>query len=52
MPDGAETGRSGLAFGRFAALTAVPWLAAIGVEHAVSGRFFASDLNGLEVAQR
>ena len=36
---------SGLAFGRFAALMAVPWLAAIGVEYAVFGRFFGSDLN-------
>ncbi|HEU5388702.1 MAG TPA: SLC13 family permease [Streptosporangiaceae bacterium] len=36
---------SGLAFGRFAALMAVPWLAAIGVEYVVFGRFFASDLN-------
>ncbi len=36
---------SGLAFGRFAALMAVPWLAAIGVEYAVFGRYFASDLN-------
>ena len=36
---------SGLAFGRFAALMAVPWLAAIGVEYAVFGRFFAADLN-------
>src|SRR5262249_61229771 len=36
---------TGLAFGRFAALMAVPWLAAIGVEYAVFGRFFASDLN-------
>jgi len=36
---------SGLAFGRFAALMAVPWLAAIGVEYAVFGRFFATDLN-------
>jgi len=35
---------AGLAFGRFAALMAVPWLAAIGVEHAVFGRFFGSDL--------
>ena len=35
---------SGLAFGRFAALMALPWLAAIGVEYAVFGRFFASDL--------
>jgi arsenical pump membrane protein len=36
---------SGLAFGRFAVLMAVPWLAAIGVEYVVFGRFFASDLN-------
>jgi arsenical pump membrane protein len=36
---------SGLAFGHFAALMALPWLAAIGVEYAVSGRFFATDLN-------
>ena len=36
---------SGLAFGRFAALMAVPWLAAIGVEYAVFGRFFGSDLD-------
>ena len=36
---------SGLAFGHFAALMAVPWLAAIGVEYAVFSRFFASDLN-------
>jgi len=36
---------SGLAFGRFAALMALPWLAAIGVEYAVFGRFFAADLN-------
>jgi arsenical pump membrane protein len=36
---------SGLAFGRFAALMAVPWLAAIGVEYAVFGRFFAADLH-------
>jgi arsenical pump membrane protein len=36
---------SGLAFGRFAALMAVPWLAAVGVEYAVFGRFFATDLN-------
>src|SRR5579862_8896859 len=35
---------SGLAFGRFAALMAVPWLAAIGVEYAVFGRYFAADL--------
>jgi arsenical pump membrane protein len=36
---------SGLAFGRFAALMAVPWLAAIGVEYAVFRRFFTSDLS-------
>ena len=36
---------SGLAFGHFAALMAVPWLAAIGVEYAVFTRFFAADLN-------
>ncbi|MGH3304314.1 MAG: SLC13 family permease [Streptosporangiaceae bacterium] len=36
---------TGLAFTRFAALMAVPWLAAIGVEYAVFRRFFAADLN-------
>src|ERR1700733_2724443 len=36
---------SGLAFGRFAALMALPWLAVIGTEYAVFGRFFASDLD-------
>jgi arsenical pump membrane protein len=36
---------SGLAFGHFAALMALPWLAVIGVEYAVFGRFFATDLN-------
>jgi arsenical pump membrane protein len=36
---------SGLAFGHFAALMAVPWLAAVGVEYAVFGRFFAADLS-------
>jgi arsenical pump membrane protein len=35
---------SGLVFGRFAALMALPWLAVIGVEYAVFGRFFAADL--------
>ena len=35
---------SGLAFGHFAALMALPWLAVIGVEYAVFGRFFAADL--------
>ena len=32
---------SGLSFGRFAALMALPWLGAIAVEYAVFGRFFA-----------
>jgi arsenical pump membrane protein len=36
---------SGLSFGRFAALMALPWLAAIGVEYAVLSRFFRSDLS-------
>ncbi len=36
---------SGLAFGRFAALMALPWLAVIGVEYAVFSRFFAADLH-------
>jgi arsenical pump membrane protein len=36
---------SGLAFGRFAALMALPWLAVIGTEYAVFGRFFAADLD-------
>jgi arsenical pump membrane protein len=35
---------SGLAFGHFAALMALPWLAVIGVEYAVFRQFFASDL--------
>jgi arsenical pump membrane protein len=35
---------SGLTFPRFAALMALPWLAVIGVEYAVFGRFFAADL--------
>jgi arsenical pump membrane protein len=38
-------GASGLAFGRFAALMALPWLAVIGTEYAVFSRFFASDLS-------
>jgi arsenical pump membrane protein len=41
---------SGLAFGRFAALMALPWLAAIGTEYAVFGRFFASDLGSVPPA--
>jgi arsenical pump membrane protein len=36
---------SGLAFAHFAALMAVPWLVAIGVEYIVFSRFFAADLN-------
>ena len=36
---------SGLAFGHFAALMALPWLAVIGLEYLVFSRFFASDLN-------
>jgi arsenical pump membrane protein len=36
---------SGLAFGRFAALMALPWLAVIGLEYLVFSRFFAADLN-------
>jgi arsenical pump membrane protein len=35
---------SGLSFGRFAALMALPWLAAIAVEYVVIRRFFAADL--------
>jgi arsenical pump membrane protein len=35
---------SGLAFGRFAALMALPWLAVIGIEYLVLSRFFATDL--------
>ncbi len=35
---------SGLSFAGFAALMALPWLAAIGVEYVVIGRFFAGDL--------
>ena len=36
---------SGLAFGRFAALMALPWLVVIGIEYGVFCRFFASDLS-------
>jgi arsenical pump membrane protein len=36
---------SGLSFTRFAALMALPWLAAIAVEFAVFRRFFATDLD-------
>lgn len=36
---------SGLGFTRFAALMALPWLAAIGAEYVVIRRFFATDLD-------
>ncbi|MFJ8625000.1 SLC13 family permease [Kitasatospora sp. NPDC093550] len=36
---------SGLSFTRFAALMALPWLAAIAVEYVVLRRFFAADLD-------
>ncbi|MFD9794261.1 SLC13 family permease [Streptomyces sp. NPDC059070] len=36
---------SGLTFTRFAALMALPWVVAIGVEYVVLRRFFASDLD-------
>ncbi|NGN63290.1 arsenic transporter [Streptomyces sp. A7024] len=36
---------SGLSFTRFAALMALPWLVAIGVEYVVIRRFFAADLD-------
>jgi arsenical pump membrane protein len=36
---------SGLTFGRFAALMALPWLAVIGTEYVVFDRFFAADLH-------
>jgi arsenical pump membrane protein len=38
---------SGLAFGHFAALMALPWLAVIGTEYAVFSRFFAADLHAM-----
>lgn len=37
-------GASGLSFGRFAALMALPWLAVLVVEYVVVRRFFATDL--------
>ncbi|MEU2221706.1 SLC13 family permease [Streptomyces sp. NPDC018347] len=43
---------SGLSFTRFAALMALPWLAAIGVEYLVFRRFFARDLAAAAVADR
>jgi arsenical pump membrane protein len=36
---------SGLAFGRFAGLMGLPWLAVIGTEYLVFRRFFATDLD-------
>ncbi len=36
---------SGLSFGRFAGLMALPWLAAIGVEYVVLSLYFRSDLS-------
>jgi arsenical pump membrane protein len=36
---------SALSFGRFAALMALPWLAAVGVEYVVLSRFFRDDLS-------
>jgi arsenical pump membrane protein len=41
---------SGLAFTRFAALMALPWLAAIAAEYVVFRRFFRSDLNAASAA--
>ncbi len=35
---------SGLSFGRFAGLMALPWLGVIGIEYVVFRRFFATDL--------
>ncbi|MGW5494024.1 SLC13 family permease [Streptomyces olivaceoviridis] len=43
---------SGLSFTRFAALMALPWLAAIGVEYLVFRRFFARDLAAAAPAGR
>jgi len=45
---------SGLSFARFAALMALPWLAAIAVEYLVFRRFFRTDLaaGGTEVTPR
>jgi arsenical pump membrane protein len=41
---------SGLAFGRFAALMALPWLAVIGTEYVGFRKFFAADLPALPAA--
>lgn len=43
---------SGLSFTRFAALMALPWLAAIGVEYVVFRRFFRRDLSAAAPAGR
>ncbi|BFV55670.1 ArsB/NhaD family transporter [Kitasatospora sp. CMC57] len=43
---------SGLAFTRFAALMALPWLVAIGVEYLVFRRFFAADLDAGATAEQ
>ena len=42
---------SGLSFGRFAALMALPWLTAIGVEYVVLSRFYRGDLNASAPAE-
>ncbi|WP_145796083.1 SLC13 family permease [Kitasatospora atroaurantiaca] len=42
---------SGLSFTRFAALMALPWVVAIGVEYAVFRRFFAADLDAGATAE-
>ena len=42
-------GVSGLAFGRFTELMALPWLAAIGTEYAVLRLYFARDLDVADV---
>ena len=41
---------SGLTFSRFAALMAVPWVAAVGTEYVVFRQFFAGDLVGGQTA--
>ena len=42
---------SGLSFAQFAALMALPWLVAIGVEYVVSRRFFAAELTAAGAAR-
>jgi arsenical pump membrane protein len=42
---------SGLSFGRFAALMALPWLTAIGVEYVVLSRFYRGDLTASALAE-